>query len=40
VRASLNYVSWNQRKAVAADLQPIYRASTVEEAGQRLDEFA
>jgi transposase-like protein len=25
---------------VAADLQPIYRASTIEEAGQRLDEFA
>src|ERR1700733_4261042 len=40
VRASLNYVSWKQRKAVAADLQPIYRASTIEEAGQRLDEFA
>ncbi len=40
VRASLNYVSWKQRKAVAADLQPIYRASTVEEAEQRLDEFA
>jgi putative transposase len=36
---SLNYVSWKQRKAVAADLKPIYRASTVEEAGQRLDEF-
>ena len=32
VRASLNYVSWKQRKAVAADLQPIYRASTAEEA--------
>ncbi len=40
VRASLNYVSWKQRKAVAADLRPIYRASTVEEAEQRLDEFA
>jgi putative transposase len=40
MRASLNYVSWKQRKAVAADLQPIYRASTVEEAEQRLDEFA
>jgi putative transposase len=40
VRASLNYVSWKQRKAVAADLQPIYRASTVEEAEQRLEEFA
>jgi putative transposase len=40
VRASLNYVSWKQRKAVAADLQPIYRASTIEDAAQRLDEFA
>jgi len=40
VRASLNYVAWNQRKAVSKDLQPIYRASTVEEAEQRLDEFA
>jgi putative transposase len=40
VRGSLNYVSWKQRKEVAADLKPIYRASTVEEAKQRLDEFA
>ena len=40
VRASLNYVSWKQRKEVAADLKPIYRASTVEEAEQRLAEFA
>src|ERR1700676_920245 len=40
VRASLNYVSCKQRKAGAADLQPIYRASTVEEAEQRLNEFA
>src|SRR5436190_7470920 len=40
VRASLNYVSWKHRKAVAADLQPIYRAGTVEEAEQRLNEFA
>ncbi len=40
VRASLNYVSWKQRKAVAADLRPIYRASTVDEAEQRLGEFA
>ena len=29
-----------QRKAVAADLQLVYRASTVEDAGQRLEEFA
>ena len=40
VRVSLNYVSWKQRKAVAADLKPIYQASTVEQAGQRLEEFA
>ncbi len=40
VRGSLHYVSWKQRKAVAADLKPIYQASTVEEAEQRLDEFA
>jgi putative transposase len=40
VRGSLNYVSWKHRKAVAADLRPIYQAATVEAAEQRLDEFA
>src|ERR1700685_1009601 len=40
VRGSLNYVSWKQRKAVAADLKPIYQASTVEDAEHRLEEFA
>jgi putative transposase len=40
VRASLNYVSWKQRKAVAADLQTIYRASTAEDAHSKLEEFA
>lgn len=40
IRGSLNYVSWKQRKEVAQDLKPIYQASTVEEAGQRLDDFA
>jgi putative transposase len=40
VRASLNYVSWKQRKVVAADLRLIYRASTAEQAQQRLEEFA
>ena len=40
IRGSLNYVSWKQRKEVAADLKPIYRANTVEEAGQQLDVFA
>jgi putative transposase len=39
VRNSLNYVSWKERKAVAADLKQIYRAATVEEAEQRLCEF-
>lgn len=40
VRHSLNYVSWKQRKAVAAELRPIYTAPTAEAALQRLDEFA
>jgi putative transposase len=39
MRASLNYVSWKQRKQVAADLKPVYRASTAEEAQLRLVEF-
>ena len=40
VRASLNNVSWKQRKAVAGDLQTIYRASTAEDASCKLEEFA
>jgi putative transposase len=40
VRASLNYVSWKQRKAVAADLRLIYRAPTTEAAEQQLAAFA
>jgi putative transposase len=40
VRASLEYVSWKQRKAVAADLRQIYTAPTAEEAERRLAEFA
>jgi putative transposase len=40
VRQSLNYVSWKQRRKVAADLRPIYAAPTVEEAARQLDEFA
>ena len=39
VRASLNYVGWKERKAVAADLKPIYRAATVEQARQELERF-
>ena len=40
VRASLNYVNWKERKAVAADLKQIYRAATVDEAEAALAEFA
>src|SRR5438309_5524768 len=40
VRHSLNYVSWKQRRQVAADLRPIYTAPTAEEAERLLDEFA
>lgn len=39
VRHSLNYVSWKQRKEVAADLKNIYQAPTVEEAGFQLEQF-
>jgi len=37
VRAPLNYVSWKQRKAVAADLQKIYRANTAEDGYFKLE---
>jgi len=40
VRASLNYVSWRERVAVAGDLKAIYRAATVEEAERQLEQFA
>lgn len=39
VRASLNYVNWKERKQVAADLRPIYRAATAEEAQMNLADF-
>src|SRR5215467_7715373 len=39
VRASLNYVSWKERKQVARDLKGIYRAATEREAEQELTEF-
>jgi len=39
VRQSLNYVSWKQRKAVAADLRHIYTAPTEEAAEMALHEF-
>jgi len=39
IRASLNYVSWKERKTVAADLKSIYRAATAEQAAAALEEF-
>jgi putative transposase len=40
VRNSLAYVSWKQRKAVAADLRAIYTAATADEAAVALEAFA
>jgi putative transposase len=40
VRNSLKYVSWKDRKAVAADLKLIYRSLTEEDAEAALDAFA
>jgi len=40
VRHSLRYVSWKQRKEVAADLKNIYSAPTVEQAEASLAAFA
>jgi len=39
VRHSLNYVSWKQRKEVAADLKSIYQAPTIEQAEIHLGIF-
>jgi putative transposase len=39
VRASLNYVNWQDRKKVVADLKPIYRAVTADEAELQLSAF-
>src|SRR5450432_2981248 len=38
-RASLNYVSWKERKEVAMDLKAIYRAATDEQAERQLAAF-
>ena len=40
IRNSLNYVSYKHRKEVAADLKPVYQASTAEQGELRLDDFA
>jgi len=39
VRASLNYVTWKDRKQAVMDLKPIYRAATADEAERQLSEF-
>ena len=39
VRNSLRFVSWKDRKTVAADLKPIYKAATPEEAESHLEAF-
>jgi putative transposase len=39
VRASLNYVTWQDRKRVVADLKPIYKAVTADEAERQLSAF-
>jgi putative transposase len=39
IRASLNYVSWKERRDLAADLKPIYRAPTAEAAELALSAF-
>jgi transposase-like protein len=40
MRNSLRYVPWKDSKAVAADLKPIYQASSLEEAEAALEAFA
>ena len=39
VRHSLNYVPYNEKKAVAEDLKKIYHSDTVDLAAQALDDF-
>ena len=39
VRASLNYVTWQDRKKAAADLKLVYRAATADEAERQLSAF-
>ena len=40
VRNSLRYVSWNDKKAVVADLKRIYQSVTEQEAALELERFA
>jgi putative transposase len=40
VRASMKYATWKDLKQVVADLKPVYRAMTADEAQRQLSEFA
>ena len=40
MRNCMKYVPWKERKAVAADLKPIYQAVTLDESEAALDAFA
>lgn len=40
IRNSLSYVSYRDRKAVVADLKPVYQAATEDEALDNLEKFA
>ena len=40
IRNSLRFVTWADRKQVAADLKPIYKAATAEEAEEQMNTFA
>jgi transposase-like protein len=40
IRTSLRFVTWKERKVVAEDLKPVYKAPTEESALQNLDLFA
>ena len=39
IRAGLKYVTWLDRKQVVADLKPVYKAATADEAERQLSEF-
>jgi putative transposase len=39
LRASMNYVTWQDRKKVVAALKPIYKAVTADEAERQLSQF-
>lgn len=39
IRASFNYASWKERKALAVDLKPVYRAANAEAAAVAIKEF-